>query len=213
MLLLSHVHLCSEHFAECDFVNFIAEYLMGFASKRNLYSCPQGSYKIPIRISKDEPDEQQAHSMIPNIERYTDTLKPARQNLSKAKTKSLTRMLTQKRPWKKETVHKCLWQRKKVQTTNAGGKQKMAALISQANGWHQMKETKQLKPPQNPKRLPTCKHKAEKTHTTNHNSLIDYCLQQRSGRLQSEEHRAQSKNNCANDKQMESQTNSKLPPH
>ena len=81
----------------------------------------------------------------------------------------------------------------------------MASLISQANSWHQMKETKQLKPPQNPKRLPTCKHKVERenTHTKtppNHNSLIDYCLQQKSGRLQS-------KNNCANDKQMESQTN------
>ena len=28
--------LCSEHFAECDFVNFMAEYQMGFTSKRNL---------------------------------------------------------------------------------------------------------------------------------------------------------------------------------
>ena len=57
MLRLSHAHLCSEHFAECDFVNFMAEYQMGlshahlcsehfenlmteyqigFASKRNL---------------------------------------------------------------------------------------------------------------------------------------------------------------------------------
>ena len=33
---LSHAHLCSEHFADCDFVNFMAEYQMGFASKRNL---------------------------------------------------------------------------------------------------------------------------------------------------------------------------------
>ena len=31
---------------------------------------------------------------------------------------------------------------KKEQTTNAGGKRKMASLISQANSWHQMKETK-----------------------------------------------------------------------
>ena len=54
---------------------------------------------------------------------------------------------------------------KKDQTTNAGGKRKIAALISQANSWHQMKETKQLKPPQNPKWLPICKHKVEKTHT------------------------------------------------
>ena len=28
--------LCSEHFAECDFVNVMAEYQMRFASKRNL---------------------------------------------------------------------------------------------------------------------------------------------------------------------------------
>ena len=59
---------------------------------------------------------------------------------------------------------------KKDQTTNAGGKRKKASLISQANSWHQMKETKQLKLPQNPKRLPTCKHKVEKhthkKHTT-----------------------------------------------
>ena len=31
-----HAHLCSEHFPECDFVNFTAEYQMGFASRRNL---------------------------------------------------------------------------------------------------------------------------------------------------------------------------------
>ena len=36
MLRLSHAHLCSEYFAEYDFVNFMAEYQMGFASKRNL---------------------------------------------------------------------------------------------------------------------------------------------------------------------------------
>ena len=36
-----------------------------------------------------------------------------------------------------------------------------------------MKETKQRKPPQDLKRLPTCKHKVEKT-PPNHNSLIDY---------------------------------------
>ena len=51
---------------------------------------------------------------------------------------------------------------KKEQTTNACGKERktkpqmlvanenMAALIRQANSWHQMKETKQMKPPQNP---------------------------------------------------------------
>ena len=30
---------------------------------------------------------------------------------------------------KERTDHKCLWQRKKEQTTNAGGKQKTASLI------------------------------------------------------------------------------------
>ena len=65
---------------------------------------------------------------------------------------------------KERTDHKCLWQRKKDQTTNAGGKQKMAALLRQANNWCQMKETKQLKPPQNSKRLPTCKHKVGKNN-------------------------------------------------
>ena len=110
---------------------------------------------------------------------------------------------------KEGTDHKWLLQRKKDKTTNDDGTRKMAALIRQANSWHQMKETKQLKPPQNPKRLPTCKHKVEKKKRKkkktppNHNSLTDYCLQQRSGRLCT----AQSKNNCANDKQMESQTN------
>ena len=100
---------------------------------------------------------------------------------------------------------------KKDQTTNAGGKQKMPALIRQANSWHQMKETKQLKPPQNPKRLPTCKHKVEKKKTQKHTTKS-----QQSNRLLSATKewtttviRAQSKNNCANDKQMESLTNHK----
>ena len=91
---------------------------------------------------------------------------------------------------KERTDHKCLWQRKKEQTTNAGGKRrKIASLINQQTAdTIEMKETKQLKPPQNPKQLPTCKHKVEKTPRTNkqtkppnHNSLTDYCLQQRSG--------------------------------
>ena len=34
---------------------------------------------------------------------------------------------------KERTDQKCLWQRKKDQTTNVGGKRKMAALIIQAN--------------------------------------------------------------------------------
>ena len=87
----------------------------------------------------------------------------------------------------------------------------MASLISQANSWHQMKETKQLKPPQNPKRLPTCKYKVKKTQKTNKQNSTK---SQQSNRLLSAAKewmttviRAQSKNNCANNKQMESQTN------
>ena len=80
---------------------------------------------------------------------------------------------------KERTDHKCLWQRKKDQTTNAGGKRKMTALISQANSWHQMKETKQLKPPPNLKRLPTCKHKVEKQNKTQKHATKS----QRSNRL------------------------------
>ena len=85
-----------------------------------------------------------------------------------AKERDRTQMPVAK---KERTDHKCLWQRKKDQTTNAGGKREMAALIRQANSWHQMKETKQLKPPQNPKRLPTCKHKVENTHKRTHHQI------------------------------------------
>ena len=34
---------------------------------------------------------------------------------------------------KERTGHKCLWQRRKDQTTNDGGKRKIAALIRQAS--------------------------------------------------------------------------------
>jgi len=46
-----------------------------------------------------------------------------------------------------------------------------------------MKETTLLKPPQNPKQLPTCKHKAEKTPKTNNNKKTT--KSQQSNRLQS----------------------------
>ena len=100
---------------------------------------------------------------------------------------------------------------KKDQTTNADAKRKMAALISQANSWHQMKETKQMKPPQNPKWLSTCKHKVENAYTHTHKTPTK---SQQSNRLLSATKewtttviRAQSKNNCAIDEKMESQTN------
>ena len=80
MLRLSCAHLCSEHFAECDFVNFIGRNtkwgLLQNGICRAVHSVTV-SEKIPVRISKDEVDKQQAHSMIPKIERYTDALKQA----------------------------------------------------------------------------------------------------------------------------------------
>ena len=79
MLRLSHAHLCSEHFAECDFVNFMAEYQMGFASNGICRAVHRVTdlQENPGRISMDEADEQQAHSMIPKTDRDTDTLKQA----------------------------------------------------------------------------------------------------------------------------------------
>ena len=70
--------------------------------------------------------------MIPKMERYTDTLKQAlARQRQKIKHGCLCRKgRERKRQYtnacgKERTDHqKCLWQRKKDQTTNAGGKEK-----------------------------------------------------------------------------------------
>ena len=99
---------------------------------------------------------------------------------------------------KERPNHKCWWQTK-IGCRNQASKQLTPN-----------ERNKQLKPPQNTNRLPTCKLKVEekrrrKKHTTK---------SQQSNRLLSATKewtttviRAQSKNNCATDKQMESQTN------
>jgi len=91
--------------------------------------------KIPVRISKDEADEQQAHSMIPKIERYTsDTLKQA-----------LTEKSNTNAYGRKGTVHKCLWrQRKKEQTTNVCGKERKTKpqMLVANEKWLQTADTK-----------------------------------------------------------------------
>jgi len=76
-----------------------------------------------------------------------------------------------------------------------------------------MTETKQLKPPQNTKRLPTCKHKVEEKKKE---KKEEKTKSQQSNRLLSATkewtttvRKAQSKNSCANDKQMEIQINHK----
>ena len=63
---------------------------------------------------------------------------------------------------KKERLNHKWWWQTKNGCPNQASKQKGAALIRQANSWHQMKERKLLKPPHKPKRWPTCKHKVEK---------------------------------------------------
>ena len=70
----------------------------------------------------------------------------------------------------------------------------MAALIR--HSWYQMKETKQLKPPQNPKRLHSCNHKSPIDYTVCNKGMNDYSQKS-----------TEQKNNCANNRQIESQTN------
>ena len=78
MLRLSgHAHLCIEHFAECDFAKLYGGIPNGVCSKAEFVHRVTDLEKIPVRISKDEADEQQVYSMIPKIERYPDTLKQA----------------------------------------------------------------------------------------------------------------------------------------
>ena len=71
--------LCSEHFAECDFVNFMRNTKWGLLQSEICRTVHRviDLDKNPVRISKDEADEQQAHSMVPKTERYTDALKQA----------------------------------------------------------------------------------------------------------------------------------------
>ena len=53
--------------------------------------------------------------------------------VTKKKKKKRRKKRKKEKQKEKKTDHKCLWQRKKDQTTNVGGKRKMAALIRQAN--------------------------------------------------------------------------------
>ena len=97
---------------------------------------------------------------------------------------------------KERPNHKCWWQTKNG-CTNQASKQLTPN-----------ERNKKLKPPQNPKRLPTCKHEVENTHKK-HTTKSYQSNRQLSATKEwtTTVRRAQSKNNCANDKQMESQTN------
>ena len=78
MLCPSYAHLCSEHFAECNFVNFkwwnTKWGLLQSGICRAIHKVTD-LRKNPVRICKDEADKQQVRSTIPKTERYTDTLK------------------------------------------------------------------------------------------------------------------------------------------
>ena len=108
---------------------------------------------------------------------------------------------------KERPNHKCLWQRKKEQTTNVCGKERKAKpqmLVANEKWlpysgkqtadtkWKKQNSWNHLKTPNGclPANIRWKKRrKKERKNPPNHNSLIEYCLQQRSGRLQSEEHR------------------------
>ena len=121
MLRLSHAHLCSEHFAVCDFVILWRNTKWGLLQSeicRGVHRVTDLE-KIPVRISKDEAaDEQQLQS---NTNAYG------------RKGRERKRMYTNACGKERKNRPQCLLQRKKDQTTNAGGKRKMAALIRQAN--------------------------------------------------------------------------------
>ena len=218
MLRLSHAHLCSEHFAEYDFVHFMAEYQWGLLQSgicRAVHRVTDFEKKSSSNLQGWSWRAASAH----HDTRWEIHWYPER-SANKAKTKSLTRMPTAEKPWKKETVHKCRWQRKKEQTTNACGKAKERP---NHKCWWQTKNgcpnqaSKQLKPPQNPNgRLPASirwrggknKHKKHTQKQTNKNKS------QQSNRLLSATKewtttiiRAQSKNNCANDKHWDGKQN------
>ena len=76
------ISMCSEHFAECNFINFMAEYQMGFVSKRNLQNCPQGNWPVKKSSSNLQgwssvTSSKRTATVIPKTERYPDTLKQA----------------------------------------------------------------------------------------------------------------------------------------
>ena len=76
MLRLSHAHLYSEHFAESDFLNFMAEYQMGFASKRNLQGCPLGNRPGKNSSSNLQGWSWRAASAQHDSKKLRDTLIP-----------------------------------------------------------------------------------------------------------------------------------------
>ena len=194
MLRLSHIHLCSEHFTERDFINFMVEYQMGFASKQHLYGCPQGN-----QLGKNSSSSLQGWSWrAASTEHDTknwDTPIPWNKCQQGKHKKSNTNAYGRRGCERDST---CSWQTKK-QTTNACGKQKMAAQQTADTKW---KKQNHLKNPNCCLPASTRWRKTKnKTHqiTTVYNRLLSATKEWMTTVI-----RAQSKNYFANDQQMES---------
>ena len=112
MLRLSHTHLCSEHFAECDFINFMAEYQMGFTKAEFVGAVHRVTdlEDIPVRISKDEAaDEQQSQS---NTNAYGREGRERNRLYTNACGKERKNRPQMPVPKKERPNHKCWWQTK-----------------------------------------------------------------------------------------------------
>ena len=147
---------------------------------------------------------------------------------NKAKTKSLTRMPTAEKAMKEtvhnvakkeRTDHKCLWQETKTKPQMLVVNEKWLPLSGKQTAdtkWKKQNSWNHLKTPNGclPASIRWKNTHTHKKNPPNHNSLIDYCLQQRSGRLQSWEHRAKIIGPTTNRwKAKLTITNSKLTPH
>ena len=92
MLRPSRAHLSSEYFAECDFVNFMAEYQMGFASKRYLQGCPRGNRlgkNSSSNLQKHTTKSQQSNRLLSATKEWTTTVIRAQSKSNRANNKQM----------------------------------------------------------------------------------------------------------------------------
>ena len=171
---------------------------MGFASKRNFYGCPQGN-----RLGQNSSSNLQGwswraasaqhHTKNWEIHWYPQT------SVSKAKTRRLTRMPTAQKAWKERdctqmsvankdrTDHKCWWQTKNG-CPNQASKQlkqneKKKMKKTTTHSWNHFNKPNGCLPAIIRWRKTKQNTKQNRKHHQI-TSLIEYCLQQRSGRLQ-----------------------------
>ena len=181
---------------------------MGFASKWNLLGCPQDN-----QLGKKSSLNLQGWSwQAAWYQKLRDTLIPwSKCKQGKDKKSNMNAYGRKDHERKRLYTNACGKEREsrpqmpvakekktKQQTKNGCPNQASKQLTPN-------ERNKQLKPPQIPKQLPTCKHTVEKENkikSQQSNRLLSATKKWTTTAI-----RAQSKNNCANDKQMESQTN------